>query len=85
MVTSENGIVKAAAGIADPAVRARHCQEFLVNGRATIREMERLRDDAIREARAARHPEAKTVNRLAEFIRTRRNVVVDALRHRERP
>jgi uncharacterized membrane protein YccC len=80
MLSSENAIVAAARGISDPAERAKHCQAFLANGRETIRQMQRLRDDAIREARAARHPHARTVEGFAEFIRAKRNVVVDALR-----
>lgn len=80
MPTSENAIVAAARQIADPAERARHCQAFLANGRATIQQMQQLRDAAIREARTARHPQARTAQQFADFIRAKRNVVVDALR-----
>ena len=77
--TSENPTVTAFRGISDPLERARRCQEFLSNGRETIRAVEQLRDDAIREARTQGQ---RTIDALANHIGARRNVIIDALRQR---
>lgn len=74
----ENPRVVEYRAIADPLERAKTCQQFLVNGRATIKAMEQLRDDAIREARG--NPKPPTVDDLALAVGVKRNVVVNALR-----
>lgn len=78
-VSSENEKVAALLRIADPEERAAAAQLFIVNGRATIQFAERVRDQAIREAR---QPGQRTIDQLAARIGTRRNIVVDALRER---
>lgn len=65
------------AAIKDPVERAARCQEFLTVGRETIRQVERIRDGAIREAREARRG---TIDQLADAIKAKRNVIVNALR-----
>lgn len=74
---SENEKIAALLRIADPEERAAAAQLFIVNGRTTIRSAERVRDEAIREAR---QPRLRTIDQLAERIGARRNVIVDALR-----
>lgn len=76
-VASENGPVTRLRGIADPLERAAAAQTFIVNGRQTLRAAERVRDDAIRQAREISNG---TIDDLAGQIGARRNVVVDALR-----
>jgi predicted transcriptional regulator len=75
---AENPRIAEFRAIKDPTDRARRCQEFLVNGRETIKSVERLRDDAIREARAT--ADRPTVDALTKAIGVKRNVVVNALR-----
>lgn len=75
---AENETVARLAAISDPVARAAACQEFLTNGKATIRKVERLRTAAIRQAR--KQPEALTIDQLAARMHTGRHVVVDALR-----
>lgn len=77
--TSENPKIQALRGIADPVERAASCQTFIANGRETLRSAQRLRGESIREARRRG---GLTVDELAQQIRVRRNVVVDALRSR---
>lgn len=76
-VSSENEKIAALLRITNPVDRAAAAQRFIANGRATLRDAERVRDQAIREAR---QPGQGTIDQLAEQIGTRRNVVVDALR-----
>jgi len=71
--------VTALRAIQDPVERAAACQVFLTNGRATLSAVEQLRNDSIREAREAT---VLTVDGLAERIRVKRNVIVEALRRR---
>lgn len=66
------------AAITDPLQRAAAAQEFLVNGRRTLRTVQTIRDDAIREAREAMP--GTTIYEIARAIPCRPNVVVDALR-----
>lgn len=80
MPTRENATIAALKRVADPVERAAACQQFITNGRETIRQVQRLRDDAIRVARTQGHQDARTVDRLATRLKVRRNVVVDALR-----
>ncbi|MFJ8690306.1 hypothetical protein [Micromonospora wenchangensis] len=80
MPTSENTPLAALRRVADPVERAAACQAFIVNGRATLALVQQERDDAIRAARAAGHPEARTIDGLAARVKARRNVIVDALR-----
>jgi hypothetical protein len=80
--TSENATITALLGVADPVERAAASQTFITNGRATIRQAQQVRDEAIREARVVQHPEARTIDGLAARIRAKRNVIVDALRKR---
>lgn len=75
---AENPKITEFRGYADPVERAKICQQFLTNGRATIRAVEKLRDDAIREARGK--PKSPTVDALALAVGVKRNVVVNALR-----
>jgi hypothetical protein len=75
---AESPRIAALRKIADPAERAKECQTFIVYGRETVKAAERLRDDAIREARAK--PERPTVDGLTKVIGVKRNVVVNALR-----
>jgi GTP-sensing pleiotropic transcriptional regulator CodY len=79
--TSDNPTVARIRGIPDPVARAAAAQTFIVNGRRTLRAVERVRDDAIREAR---QPGRVTIDQLANQVGARRNVVVTALRNRER-
>lgn len=76
--SSENPKIAALIAIADPVERAAAAQRFIMNGRVTIRSAERVRDDAIREARQP--GQRTTIDQLADQIGARRNVVVDALR-----
>ena len=76
---SSNPRVAEFEAITDPIERARACQEFLTNGRETIRLVERLRDDSIRTARSSG---GRTIDQLAEAIGANRAVVVNALRVR---
>lgn len=78
---AEHPVIARLNAVSDPAARARACQEFLTNGRATLRQAQQLRDAAIRAARA---PSGPTVDALAAAVGVRRNVVVDALRARPR-
>lgn len=64
-------------GIADPLLRAAGCQAFILYAREAVRAAERLRDEAIREARTKTRP---TVDVIAEAVGAKRNVVVNALR-----
>ncbi|MFF0822378.1 hypothetical protein ACFYUR_18610 [Micromonospora haikouensis] len=80
MPTRENATIAALNRIADPVARAAACQEFITNGRATLKQAQHVRDQAIRDARSTSHPEARTVDGLAARIRTKRNIVIDALR-----
>lgn len=75
--SSEDERITALRGIADPVERARAAQHFINSGRNILREAERVRDAAIREAR---RPGNGTIDQLADSIKVRRNVVVDALR-----
>lgn len=63
--------------IADPLQRAAACQTFIVNGRATLKAAEALRNESIR---AAREATPLTVDAIAGAVKVRRNVVVWALR-----
>lgn len=80
MPTRENPRIAALRRVADPVDRAAACQEFIQNGRETIRAAQALRDEAIREARGSGHPDGQTIDGLAARIKAKRNVVVDALR-----
>jgi hypothetical protein len=73
-----NPTVAALEAITDPVERAAACQTFLVNGRATIGLVEKLRTTAIREARS--QAQALTIDELADRMRAKRHIVVDALR-----
>lgn len=77
----ENPTVARIAAIEDPIERAAAAQTFLTNGRETIRQVEALRDEAIRQAR---HRGGITIDELAGRLRTRRNIVVDACRKQEK-
>lgn len=66
------------AAIEDPLQRAAAAQEFLTNGRRTLRLVQQIRDDGIREAR--RRMPGVTIYEIARAIPCRPNVVVDALR-----
>lgn len=63
--------------VKDPVERAAACQQFLANARETIRLIERLRDDSIREARKSGRG---TIDEVAQSVGVKRNVVVNALR-----
>ncbi|QKW15357.1 hypothetical protein [Verrucosispora sp. NA02020] len=80
MPTSENATLTALRKVADPVERAAACQQFITNGRATIRAVQELRDVSIRDARKTAHPDASTIDGFAARIRAKRNVIVDALR-----
>lgn len=80
-MTSENPNVARIRGIGDPLARAQQAHEFLINGRRTLEAMQRVRDDAIQSAREAGRG---TIDEIAEAIGAKRNVVVDALRQKER-
>ncbi|GGM26958.1 hypothetical protein GCM10011608_09700 [Micromonospora sonchi] len=82
MPASENATIAALRRVADPVERAAACQAFITNGRETLRLVMLERDNAIRVARAAAHPEARTIDGLAARVRAKRNVIVDALRKR---
>lgn len=77
-MATENPRVAELRSITDPAERAKACQTFIVNGRDTLRAVEQLRDDSIREARA--QTPRPTIDELAKAAGVRRNVVVTALR-----
>lgn len=63
--------------IADPLDRAAACQQFIVNGRETLKAVEALRDDSIRTARETHR---LTIDKMATRIKVRRNIIVEALR-----
>lgn len=77
MRNTESPRVTELRAIADPVQRATACQTFIVNGRATLKAVEALRDESIR---AAREATTLTVDALAGRVDVRRNVVVEALR-----
>lgn len=74
----KNPTVAKLEAIADPVERAKACQTFLSNGKATIRQVEQLRTQAIRQAR--KQPQALTIDQLAARMDAGRHIVVDALR-----
>lgn len=80
MPARENATIVALRRVADPVERAAACQQFIQNGRETIKAAQQLRDEAIRDARTSGHTDARTVDGLAARIKAKRNVVVDALR-----
>ena len=77
MRSTENPRITELKAIGDPVERARACQTFIVNGRATLRAVEAVRNEAIR---AAREATTLTVDAIATAVEVRRNVVVEALR-----
>lgn len=77
--SSEDARITALRRIPNPIDRAEAAQRLIVTGRSVIQAAERVRDDAIREARK---PGNGTIDQLADAIGTRRNIVVDALRNR---
>jgi hypothetical protein len=77
MPSSENTNLQRLRAITDPTDRAAACQTFIVNGRETLRAVEHLRDESIREARKTG---AGTIDRIAAAVNVKRNIVVDALR-----
>jgi ribosome-binding protein aMBF1 (putative translation factor) len=77
MPQPENPTVAKLEAIADPVARAAAAQEFLTNGRTTIRLVEQLRDRAIRQARSGG---GITIDQLAARIHAGRHIVVDACR-----
>lgn len=77
MAHTENPRITELRAITDPVVRAAACQTFIVNGRATLRAAEALRNESIR---AAREASSLTVDGIATAVQVRRNVVVEALR-----
>lgn len=74
----KNPTVAKLEAIEDPVERAAACQTFLTNGKDTIRQVERLRTEAIRQAR--KQPGALTIDQLAGRLHAGRHIVVDALR-----
>jgi DNA-binding transcriptional regulator YiaG len=77
MRSTDNPRIAELRAIGDPVQRAAACQTFIVNGRATLKAAESLRDESIR---AARKSTTSTVDALASAINVKRNVVVQALR-----
>ena len=75
---STNPRVAELEAITDPTARARACQDFLTNGRDTLRVIERIRDESIREARKA--DPRPTIDAIAAATGASRAVVVNALR-----
>lgn len=65
------------AGITDDAERLTTAQQFLTNGRLTLREVQAIRDETIRHLRAA----GMTRKAIAD-LGVPESVVVDALRSR---
>ena len=78
----DNPRVAELAAITDPIERAAACQRFILNGRETLRQVEALRDQAIRDART--HT-ALTIDKLATRMRLNRSMVVEALRPTRKP
>lgn len=74
----KNPTVAKLEAIEDPVERAAAAQTFLTNGKDTIRQVERLRTQAIRQART--QPQALTIDQLAARMKAGRHIVVDALR-----
>lgn len=79
MRSTESPRVAELRAIRDPLERAAACQAFVVNGRATLKAVETLRNESIR---AAREASALTVDGIAAAVKVRRNVVVEALRRK---
>lgn len=77
MGSTENPRITELRAIADPVERAAACQTFIVNGRATLKAAEAVRNDSLR---AAREATTLTVDAIAAAVKVRRNVVVEALR-----
>lgn len=75
--TPENPRIAELRAIADPLERAAAAQTFIVNGRATLKAAESLRNESIRAARGATR---LTVDQLAAKVQVRRNIIVEALR-----
>lgn len=77
MRSTESPRIAELRAIGDPLARAAACQTFIVNGRATLKAAEALRNESIRTARDAT---TLTVDAIAAAVKVRRNVVVEALR-----
>ena len=80
MALDDNPKLREIRAIKDPVERAREAQAFIDRGRRAIDDAQGIRNDAIREARGTTR---LTVDAIAEAIKARRNVVVDALRVRK--
>lgn len=78
---AENSAVARIAAIEDPVERAAAAQTFLTNGRETIRNIEKLRDDAIRQVRRSG---GITIDQLARRIKVGRHIVIDACRGQQK-
>jgi hypothetical protein len=72
-----NPTVAKLEAIEDPVERAAAAQTFLTNGRDTIRLVEALRDQAIREVQ---RKGGITIDQLADRMKCGRHIVVDARR-----
>lgn len=79
-------VVDSLRAVVEPGERAATAQRFLVETRELVKQAERLRDEAIRQARHS--PTGRpvvTIDELAERVGVRRNVVVEALRGSRAP
>lgn len=78
MPPHENPTVAKLEAIEDPIARAAAAQTFITNGRATLRLVEGVRNQAIRQARTVNR--TVTIDQLASRMGAGRHIVVDALR-----
>lgn len=76
---TENPRIREIRGIRDPLARAREAQALIDRGRQTIADAQRIRDEAIREARDRGNYTRET---LADLVGTTKHIVVTALRRR---
>jgi hypothetical protein len=77
MPQPSNPTIAKLAAIKDPVERAAAAQTYLTDGRETIRMVEALRKQAIRDAYSTG---GITIDELADRLPAGRHVVVDALR-----
>ncbi len=78
---AEDPVVVRLEAIQDPVERATAAQFFLTNGRQTLARVERLRDQAIRQARKN---QTITIDQLAARMKAGRHIVVDACREKKK-
>lgn len=82
MRSTESPKIVELQAVTDPVARAAAAQELILYARATAKAAEMIRDEAIR---AARGSTTITIDGLADRVRVKRNVIVQALRGTSKP